>query len=349
MRTLSNKVIMIFVVAISLFLSSLSFAATFARSMWVWESHTRAALHDIDEREKLLDFSVEKNIETLYLYADSYDGGGYDGNDVVDNPGLYQSFIADAHNRGLEVHALLGSRALETWEYFLPANHHKAETMITNVLDYNTISASTETFDGFNVDIEPYILSGWWANQPQYSIDYLDMLQKQKDLITDSGQDMLFGPVIPRWYEDQPSLVVEWPVDPDNENKNLLLHIIDLSDYITVMDYRNTLSIIIDNAEDELQYAEDTGKKVVVGIETAYDQEDSILSFYGYSEQQMEDILGPAEDAFEAYSSYDGIALHSYDSYYQMVNSSVAVPEPTTMLLFFVSNLFLVAANFFKK
>jgi len=341
MRTLFKIVISVFVVLIGLYLSSTSFASGVPRSMWVWESHTRSALNDVNERERLLEFSVAKNINTLYLYADYYNGGGYDGNDVTDNPGLYQSFIADAHSRGLEVHALLGSKPLQTWEYILPPkSENEALDMITNVLDYNNISNPNETFDGFNVDIEPYILSDWWDEQPDYSLYYLDMLRAQKDLITASGQDMLFGPVIPRWYEDQVSLNVEW----ENETKNLLYHIIDLGDYITVMDYRNTVSIIIDDAEDELMYAESVGKDVVVGIETAYDGESSILSFYGYPEQEMEEALALAEDVFETYSSYDGIALHSYDSYYQMV-----IPEPSTMVLLLLGKFLLVGIKVFKK
>ncbi|MCD6459390.1 PEP-CTERM sorting domain-containing protein [bacterium] len=282
----------------------------------------------MDERNKIFDLSQSKNIETIYLYADYFNGAGYAGNDIIDNPQLYRSFISDAHSRGLEVHALLGSAALETWNYFLPEKRTDALAMISHVLDYNSSSSATKNFDGFNVDIEPYISSEWWSSQPTYSKYYMDMLSEQKQLITASGQNMLFGPVIPRWYDNESGLNIEW----NGTTKNLLYHIMDLSDYITVMDYRNITDQIINDALNELIYGDIVGTEVAVGIETAPTGEGPYVSFYGKKEKEMETVLAPAETVFETYSSYAGIAVHNYDSYYTMT-----VPEPTTLVLLLIS------------
>ena len=319
---MNKKILAVLIIFITLSFSSSSFAVS--RSIWVWESHTRTALNDISSRDKILNLSQSKDIDTIYLYADYYNGAGYDGNDVVDNPQLYRSFISEAHSMGIEVHALLGSSALETWNYFLPEKRDDALSMINNVLNYNTSSSANEMFDGFNVDIEPYIASGWWSNQPTYSQHYLDMLSEQKQLITDSGQNILFGPVIPRWYDTTPALNVEW----NGTTQNLLYHIMDLSDYITIMDYRNITEQIINDAQNELIYGDATGTEVVVGIETAPSEEGPYVSFDGKTEEEMEAILAPAEDIFETYSSYSGIAVHNYDSYYSMI-----IPEPLSFLL----------------
>ena len=320
-----NLLIIPVVFAILIFSSSL-FAEP--RSIWVWESHTRTALNDINARNELFDLAETKNIDTVYLYADYYDGAGYAANDVVDNPGLYRSFISEAHSRGIEVHALLGSQALETWNYFLPEKRTDALAMITNVLNYNSSSSVNELFDGFNVDIEPYIASGWWGSQPTYATYYLEMLSQQKQLIADSGQNMVFGPVIPRWYETSSTFELEW----NDTTQNLLYHIMDIGDYITIMDYRNIAEQIINDALNELMYGDLSGTEVVVGIETAPTEEGEYVSFDGKTEAEMEAILAEVEEIFENYTSYGGIAIHNYDSY-SSAYYTPTVPEPLTFAM----------------
>jgi len=319
---MNKKILALTIIFITIIFTNLSFAVS--RSMWVWESHTRTALNDTSARNRILDLSQSKNIGTIYLYADYYNGGGYAGNDVVDNPQLYRSFISEAHNRGMEVHALLESSALQTWNYFLPEKRSDALAMMTNVLNYNSSSSANELFDGFNVDIEPYIADGWWGNQPTYSRHYLDMLSQQKELITNSGQTMSFGPVIPRWYDTSSALNVEW----NGTTQNLLYHIMDIGDYITIMDYRNITEQIISDAQNELIYGDATGTEVVVGIETAPTNEGPYVSFDEKTEEEMEAVLAPAEDVFETYESYGGIAIHNYDSYRDMI-----IPEPSTLVM----------------
>ncbi|MFA5093803.1 MAG: PEP-CTERM sorting domain-containing protein, partial [Candidatus Omnitrophota bacterium] len=237
----------------------------------------------------------------------------------------------EAHQRGMQVHALLGSMHLKTWEYILPEKRQDAVQMVRNVLDYNAGSNASEMFDGFNVDIEPYILPGWGSDQPYYAKLFLETLSAQKQLIGSYGQSMQFGPCVPRWYDNQYNVsAVEW----NGQVKPLYQHVQDMSEYISIMDYRNIASSIILDAMAELQYADSIGRKVVIGVETGESEEGPWVSFYGYTEEEMEAVLAAARDGvsgipgLDSFASFDGLAIHHYSSY-----AAMAVPEPASILL----------------
>lgn len=309
------------IITLSVGLTPLTQADGYDRSMWVWEQSTRDALYSLSESQELLNFSQTKDIKTLYLYSDSYLGI----NDVIERPDYYRSFISEAHSQGIQVHALLGSMYLRTWEYILPERRDDALSMVRNVLGYNQNSSASERFDGFNVDIEPYLLSDWWGNQPYYSEQYLDTLSAQKQLVINSGQNIEYGPCIPRWY-DEVSLLqnITW----NGEVKPLYQHLQDMGSYVTIMDYVNDANGIVNNASDELRYADSINRKVVIGVETQ-DVVPSWTTFYGFSEEEMEAVLNAAEGSLKNYTSYDGFAIHSYDSYAKMA----VIPEPANIIL----------------
>lgn len=297
-------------------------AEAYDRSMWVWEQDTRNAIYDPAKGQALLDFSSAKNIKTLYLYGDSYLGV----NDVTSHPGYYRSFISEAHQRGMQVHALLGSEHLRTWEYILPEKRGDALAMVSNVLGYNASSSSTEKFDGFNVDIEPYILGDWESKQAYYAGQYLDTLAAQRQLVAASGQALEYGACIPRWYDAVSELQ---GIDYNGQVKPLYQQIQDMSEYVSIMDYVNSADMIVSDASNELWYADGINKKVSIGVETM-DIQPPWATFYGFTEQGMESVLYAAEQDLGAYSSYDGFAMHHYGTY-----SDIAmIPEPPTAMLF---------------
>ncbi len=308
------------------------------RSMWVWEQDTRDAIYDPAKAQALLDFSSAKNIKTLYLYSDSYLGV----DDVTAHPDYYRSFISKAHAQGIQVDALLGSMYLKTWEYILPEKRADALAMVNNVLGYNGSSSSAQKFDGFNVDIEPYILSDWDSKQTYYAGLYLDTVAAQKQLIANSGQALDYGLCIPRWYDDVSALQ---NIAYNGQVKPLYQQIQDMSQYVSIMDYVNSAGAIVYDASNELGYADSINRKVDIGVETQ-DIQPSSSTFYGFTEQGMESVLATAGQGLNAYPSYDGFAMDHYGSY-----SEMTVPEPSTLMLILPGCLILLvkSSGLFRK
>ena len=71
-----------------------------------------------------------------------------------------------------------------------------------------------------------------------------------------------FGVAVPRWYDSQTG----WP---DNTSGIYYMRqLMDLVDYTAIMDYVDTSTRIIKDAGAEVLYADENGKKVVIGVET---------------------------------------------------------------------------------
>ncbi|WJH35532.1 hypothetical protein N6H14_05825 [Paenibacillus sp. CC-CFT747] len=85
-----------------------------------------------------------------------------------------------------------------------------------------------------------------------------------------AGINLPFGPAIPKWFDTSPlAESITW----NGSTKWLSEHVQDLSDYISIMDYRDTAdgsAGITAGGEGEISYAETIGKpnSVVLGVET---------------------------------------------------------------------------------
>jgi hypothetical protein len=133
-------------------------AASTGRAVWIWEEDTFGMLDADASRQDVFAFLERQHISTLYLYADELHGR----NILVNEPQKYRTLITNAHERGYQVYALLGSMYLKTWEYILPEKRATAARMFGAVLAFNAgTNDARARFDGVNVDVEPYILDDW--------------------------------------------------------------------------------------------------------------------------------------------------------------------------------------------
>lgn len=291
------------------------------RALWVWERASYAAVFDRIERDKLgavMDDTTTFDsdaIRTIYLGVDRYQGIDM----LRDSRDNVADFVRWAKARGYQVQATIagGTRppyfgALEQYEHFAVAEMEK-------VLDYNLAVGPDARFDGVNVDIEPYILPQWKEPGTTLPTHWLTVLQNLIERRDASGQPLLFGPAIPRWLDTSTCCTaVEW----NGEVKPLSDHIQDLTDYIAIMDYRDTAdggAGIIAQAQHEIDYANAIGKpnSVVIGVESkdlSGGGDPETVTFWEEGRLAMEAELDKVYAAFGSNASFAGVAMHHFDS-----------------------------------
>lgn len=274
------------------------------RALWIWEEKSYAMVEKPAVAEDAIDFMKNNGVNVLYLYADAY----RNRNLLIEAPGLYKTFIERAHQRGMRVYALLGSSYLNTETYILPERRADALSMFQRVLTYNQVAPESARFDGINLDIEPHLLDAWTdATRAQLMLHFLSMSADFMHLKTVYGSQLSVGPAIPFWLD---GIEIKWR----GQRKPVSEHVIDLYDYVALMDYRDKAEgsdSIVSLASSEIAYANRVGKKVVIGLETTKNELDKV-TFYEEGPKVMEREIGKVANAFAKDPSFAGFALHHY-------------------------------------
>ncbi|MBE1444628.1 Ig-like domain-containing protein [Paenibacillus sp. OAS669] len=291
------------------------------RAMWIWEPEAYRLLLNPGSRTVLDAFAKDTAtfgsdpVTTLYLAV----GPMADMDILADDPGKLRSFIAWAHSRGYQVYACISGGTTPPYMGAYAIYHDKAVREMERVLNYNLASSRNERFDGVNADIEPYISPDFKDQYPSLQLQYLDMLQKMIDRRNASGLNLPFGPAIPKWFDSSAQAQsITW----NGSTKWLSQHVQDMSDYISIMDYRDTAdgsAGIIAGAQGEIDYADAIGKphSVVIGVETldiANSGDPETITFREEGRTVMEAELDKVYAVYNNRASFGGIAMHHYDS-----------------------------------
>lgn len=279
---------------------------TAQRAVWTWETESYAMLEDTAVADEAVEFLRSKGIDTIYLYTDTF----RDRSLIQSEPERYRQLIRRLHRDGLRAYALLGSAYLHTEEYVLPGRQREALAMLQRVLAYNASAGPDERFDGVNLDIEPHLLPQWRDDKLTVMRQYLDLGEALMALKRKSGQALAIGPAIPFWLD---GIRLEW----HGRNRLASEHVIQIYDYVAVMDYRNRAEGadgIISLAMDEMKYAAHRDRKVVIGVEVTPNEIDKV-SFDGLTEADLERELGLARKAFGGDPAFAGFAIHDYRGY----------------------------------
>lgn len=278
-----------------------------SRAVWTWEADSYAMVKDPAVAREAPTYLQSQHIDTVYLYADSYQGH----NLIVEHPEWYRAFIERLHRRHMKVYALLGSAYLHTERYVLPAYRQQAEDMFRRVVQYNAAAPAVARFDGVNLDIEPQILDEWNdSTRARLLADFLNMGEALMKIKRKYHATLAVGPAIPFWLD---GIDVEWKgvKCPASE------HVIDLFDYVALMDYRNKAAgsdSILSHAASEIAYADRVGKKVVIGLEVSPDEPEKV-TFDKAGPKVFEQAVGTVEQALHDDPSFAGFAIHHYRTY----------------------------------
>jgi len=256
------------------------------KATWIWHTKLIAS-----EPEQILSFAKEQGVNLLYLNIDQSRKAAF-----------YQSFIKKANAAGIKVHALGGER-----NWAMEQNRAKVLALVDWVIAYNKSVAVDEKISGIHLDIEPYLLPEWKTKQASVLRQWKANVQvyikrSEQDPILEVGCD------IPFWL-DKTSV----PGDPKTTMAQWL---ISQHDHVAVMAYRdrakgsNSISSLV---LQELRWADQLGKKVVVAVETKQSTEGNFVSFYEEGKAHLNAELSKLPVLMSSHPSFAGIAIHSYE------------------------------------
>jgi hypothetical protein len=291
------------------------------RAMWIWEPAAYNLFLNPGSRTVLDAFAGDtatfgsEPVTTFYVAV-----GAFGGVDILeDDPAKVRDFVCWAHTNGYQVHALIAGGTNPPYYGAYEKYHDRATRELEKVINYNLTSPKAARFDGVNVDIEPYISPDFKSPDRFLQKQYLDGLAKMIERRNTAEVGLAIGPAIPRWYDTSDDAK---DIDWNGSVKWLSEHIQDISDYISIMDYRDTAdgsNGIIAGAQGEIAYANAIGKpnSVIVGVETidvANTADPYTVTFRQKGRTAMEQELDKVYAAFSGASSFGGIAMHQYDS-----------------------------------
>ncbi len=252
---------------------------------WFWNTELLES-----DLTKVMKFIETENITTIYLQYSPR---------IEDN--YYQSFISLMTERDVKVYALEGS---PTWAM----NDTEETAFLTWFASYQRASQPSQQFKGIHLDVEPYLHSRWESEQAEVIREYQAMvkrvLEQSKEL------KIVFGVDIPFWFDE---------IYFNNEfgTGNLAQWLIRTVDEITLMAYRNYASGdggMIEISQNEMEWANQEKKKVLIAIETLPLPEDYI-SFSELGKEKMEAELDSLKTFYLSDQAFQGIAIHHLESW----------------------------------
>ncbi len=260
--------------------------------LWIWGDEV---IQDSASRDSLFVFAKAKNITKFYVESQRF----------IDSP-LIESFILESAQNLFETEILFGS---EKWS--LEANHQIAIDLATKSVALATRlqSESKPTLFSIQFDIEPHALHDWSSNTNSLGTQLIQLYEKINFITKNSP--IKLSACIPRWYD-------QIMIHHTNKTRPLSEWIADLSDRITLMDYVDTSPIIIEDASQEIAYAEKAGKEVTIGVEVTPGILPETVTFAEEGEAFMNAELSKVVAAHKNSPAFAGIAIHEYNTYKKM-------------------------------
>lgn len=255
---------------------------------WFW----RTAMIQTHPNE-VLSFLGDKQVNELYLQISQ--------KIPVE---AYQSFIEQAATRNIKVYALDGA---PDWA---SAEGEKYRSRFFDwVQTYQGLSKPEQQFKGIHLDVEPYLYSGWKE-------DYQNTVSRFQDVVVRSYADahqlnLKLILAVPFWYDNRQY------ANRYGEG-NLGRWVIQNTDQIAIMAYRDQAAEIIKLAEQEMVWAHELNKQVIIGAETKPSSEGDKITFYEEGSAVMYDQLEKVYAHYEPMASFNGFSIHSLERWMEL-------------------------------
>ncbi|MDF1657611.1 MAG: hypothetical protein P1U58_08355 [Verrucomicrobiales bacterium] len=193
--------------------------------IWSW---SQANFATPEARDKMLSFCVAEGISHIDQHVSiTRTEEGY----RLRNADALKQLLIASDAEDISINALRGERNM-----FFQENHDRAYAQLEAILAFNRDLPEGSRLAGIKYDVEPYLTDEWRAGEESREKiirDYLSFLTQAKKLITEAGSDLDLCVDIPFWW-DKP----EFASSLNGEEKLLIHHIIDLTDWIGIMSYR---------------------------------------------------------------------------------------------------------------
>ena len=261
---------------------------------WTYQPFTK----DATARAKLFAFQGRNPLRQLYL----------ESGDLLDSdPDGLAAFIAEAHAHGIKVMLMAGD---STWVH--PDRQHIALEVAAKAVAFTQAleRAGQPAPTGIQFDIEPHALPEWGDDAETLMAQYATLLER---LRTATRGQIRLAHALPFWYD---GLVVERGGKP----RILSEFAQDQSDLVVLMDYRDRLDLAIAAAQNEVDYARRTGKKVVIGAESQCfaDLSLNVITYCEEGREVLDTNLRYINQAFSGTGALDGVAVFSLEHYQAM-------------------------------
>jgi hypothetical protein len=260
------------------------------RGLWVWND---SDIGTTAKQNKLLDFSTNKKITTIYLHSEGL---------LKNTPQLLASFINLAATRNIRVELLFGAP-----EWTFTQNHQIALALVAKANAFvNSLRGARPV--GLHFDVEPHGLPGWATNQSSYSVQLLDLytkLQKAKLPGMYLNADIAMGYSVVNIVRNGISKPLShWMVDT-----------VDRTTLMAYRDYAQGPDSIIAHANVPVNYAAKIGKRAYVGVETTCNLDPEKITFCEEGNAEMQAALESVAANYRLNTGFGGVAIHDYRAY----------------------------------
>ncbi|MDR3685265.1 MAG: hypothetical protein P4L11_16160 [Geothrix sp.] len=214
------------------------------------------------------------------------------------------AFLDAARQRGLAVSLVLD---MDSWAR--PDQRPAALEAVRAVRDFDLeqARAGRARLAALQIDVEPHALPDWERNGARLSGDYLDLLEAVKAGLA-GGPPLHVD--IPVWWQGR-------PIQRQGRTRPLSEWVIQLADRTVLMDYRNRVKAIVEDAEGPLAAADALGRPVLIGLAVHCDRapDNATTSFCGHGEGALFRAMRKANARLRRHPSYAGMAVFTYEDW----------------------------------
>lgn len=273
--------------------------------MWSWKQD---AFLTAASRKEMLEFCEQENIRHIdqHISIRKDESGTY----LIQNPEALSALLTEATQKNITVNALRGDK-----EMFFSKNHSRTLEQLRSLLDFNSKLPDHARFSGIKFDVEPYLSSEWRAGGDSRATviqDYLAALKLLRAKMESRGPHLDLCADVPFWW-DKPEFATTF----DGEEKHLVHHIQDQTDWIGIMSYRRESKLVLRFVEDEIAYADSRAfaKSVAPALDTIEIKgKESFISFWGTPPDTFRNTLQEIREQLSDSPSVRMIMLHDYQS-----------------------------------
>jgi len=254
---------------------------------WVWTSRT---VLDDRERAALLSFARERAVDTVYVQLSPvYEAEGW--------PALLE-MIRAAGRHQLRVFWVDGAP-----DWVSSAGQERALAALARAARLNRAleAAGVARVAGVLCDVEPYLLEAWKNDRARVLADF-ELLSERLQRASQAASLELWW-TLPFWFAEHAG------------PKAQLL--VQRSDGVVIMAYRNRPEQVVRAARSWLRLAEPLARPVVVAVETQC-IEPSYISFCGTNGLQLSAALADIRRELGTSPAFAGLAVHQYSSWRQL-------------------------------
>jgi hypothetical protein len=207
--------------------------------VWWWHS-------PLIRNPRYLDFAVQNHVDEIYL--------GRADDDIEDFGPEIEEFIQKAKQQGIKVYFLQGYG-------YIKYEDPRLQELLRLYKDYQARVPPIRRFDGIHLDIEFHL-------HPQWDTMRADLLAEYLSLIVRLQAEIPIEIDIPAWFDDT--------VVYNSKGRPLYQVLIDTVDRVFVMSYRDTAEAMYEIAKEEVAYARQVNKPIMLGAELQSEEGDHV-------------------------------------------------------------------------